>query len=114
MADDRTARVGQNEALYRIVNERIMKLHPGSAMQEHEFGIVCECASLGCQKQIPIRPEVYEQTRARSDHFIVIPGHQLDDMEKVIEDHGAFIVIEKTPTEAKRLAEEMDPRTQPS
>lgn len=108
MTDDRIRRVGENEALYRLVNERIKALSPGTATGE--FGVVCECATLACKTQIMITPEVYEQTRARSDHFIVLRGHQLDDIETVIEDHESFFVIEKTPEEARRIAEEMDPR----
>ena len=110
MTDDRIRRVGENEALYRLVNERIKALSPGTVTGTDEFGVICECATLACKTQIMIRPEVYEQTRARSDHFIVLCGHQLDDIETVIEDHETFFVIEKTPAEAKRIAEEMDPR----
>jgi hypothetical protein len=44
-------------------------------------------------------------------HFIVLRGHQLDDLETIIEDHDTFVVIEKDPAEAKRIAEEMDPRS---
>lgn len=107
MTDDRIRRVGENEALYRLVNERINDLSPATT---GEFGVICECSLLACKTQIMIRPEVYEQTRARSDHFIVLRGHQLNDIETVIEDHGTFFVIEKTPAEAKRIAEEMNPR----
>jgi hypothetical protein len=111
MTDDRIRRVGENEALYRLVNERIGALKSSVATPTREFGVICECATLTCKAQIMVSPEVYEQTRARSDHFIVLRGHQLDDIETIIDDHGTFIVIEKNPAEAKRIAEEMDPRT---
>ena len=109
--DDRVRRVGENEALYRLVNERIQNLRAGVATSSGEFGVVCECAALACKTQIMITPVVYERTRANSDHFIVLHGHQLDDIETIVEDHGSFIVIEKTPEEAKQIAAEMDPRT---
>ena len=110
MTDDRIRRVGENEALYRLVNERINALSSGVVTTTREFGVICECATLACNTQIMISPGVYEQTRARSDHFIVLRGHQLGDIETVIEDHQTFFVIEKTPEEAKRIAQEMDPR----
>jgi hypothetical protein len=110
MTDDRIRRVGENEALYRLVNERIHALSPGAAAITGDFGVICECGTLDCKTRIMVTPEVYEQTRARSDHFIVLRGHQLDDIETIVEDHETFIVIEKTPAEAKRIAEEMDPR----
>jgi hypothetical protein len=109
--DDRLRRIGENEALYRLVNERIEALSAGVVTSSGEFGVVCECATLDCKTQIMITPTVYEQVRANSDHFIVLQGHQIDEIEKVVEDHGSFIVIAKTPQEAKQIAEEMDPRT---
>ena len=113
MTDERIRRVGQNEALYRLVNERIEKLSPGIAEMTGAFGVVCECAALDCRTQIMVTPKVYEQTRASSHHFIVLPGHQIDDLEAVIADHDTFLVIEKTPQEARQLAERMDPRQTP-
>jgi hypothetical protein len=110
MPEDRVRRVGENEALFRIVNEQIEAV-TASGAPAGEFGVICECAALTCQTQLMISPEVYEQTRARSDRFIVAPGHQLDDIERVIDDHETFFVIEKTPEEAKRIADEMNPRT---
>ena len=108
-ADGRIRRVAENEALYRQVNERIKSLSP-ERTATGAFGVICECATLACNTSIMITPEIYERTRAHSDHFIVLPGHQLDDIEIVIEDHESFFVIEKTPEEAKRIAAEMDPR----
>jgi hypothetical protein len=108
--DDRLRRVGENEALYRLVNEQIETLSAGVATSAREFGVICECGTLSCTSQIMIRPEVYEQTRALSDHFIVLRGHQFDDIERVVEDHETFFVIEKTPEEAKRIAQVTDPR----
>jgi hypothetical protein len=107
---DRLRRVGENEALYRLVNEQIEALRAGVITSSGEFGVVCECAALDCNTQIMIQPAVYEHARAHSDHFIVLRGHQIDDIETVVEDHGGFIVIEKRPEEAKQIAEEMDPR----
>jgi len=111
MDDERLLRVGRNEALYRQVNEQIKGINLGTATMTGDFGVICECGTLGCTTQIMVSPHVYEQTRTRSDHFIVLPGHQIDEIEVVVADHGTFYVIEKTPPEAKRLAEEMDPRT---
>jgi hypothetical protein len=110
MTDERTRRVGQNEALYRLVNERIEKLSPGITDVTGQFGVVCECGSLDCRTQIMVTPQVYEQTRANSHQFIVIPGHQIDDLEAVIADHDTYLVIEKTPQDARQIAEQMDPR----
>ena len=62
-------------------------------------------------EQVSVTREVYEGTRAQSNRFIVLPGHEIADTEAVAEDHGAFHVVEKTPPKARRIAERTDPRT---
>ena len=32
---------------------------------------------------------------AAADRFVVLPGHVFDDVERVVEHHGAFEVVEK-------------------
>lgn len=110
LTEERIRRVAENEGLYRQVNEQIRDINEGFSTLTGEFSVHCECGTLECTEQMRVPPEVYEQTRSKSDHFIVLPGHQIDEMEVVIKDHGAFYVIEKTPREAKRIAEDMDPR----
>ena len=41
---------------------------------------------------------------------IVKPGHQIEDVENVVEWHEAFYVVEKRAGSAAELAEELDPR----
>ena len=110
MSEERTRRVGENEALYRQVNEEIEGISKGVLAMTGEFHVLCECGTLDCMAQIAVTHDVYDQTRSTSDRFIVLPGHQIDDLEAVISDHGTFYVIEKTAPDAKRVAEELDPR----
>jgi len=111
MTEERIRRVGENEALYRQVNEQVRGINKGISTMTGSFDVLCECGTLECMEHISVTPQVYEQTRSESDHFIVLRGHEVDEIEHVIADHGSFYVIEKTPPEAKQLAEEMDPRT---
>ena len=111
MSDERLRRIGENEALYRQVNEQVKGISEGMVATMGQFNVICECATLECMTQIAISPNVYEQARSESERFIVVPGHQIDEIEAVIADHGTFYVIEKTPPEARQVAEEMDPRT---
>jgi len=110
-SDDRLRRVGDNEALYRQVNERIEELNQGFGSITGTFAIACECGNLDCAEQIHVTPQVYEQTRADPTHFIVTPGHQRDDLEVVVAQDDNFVIIEKAPTRARDLAKETDPRT---
>ena len=111
MNEERLRRIGENEALYRQVNEQVESISEGTVATRGAFDVICECGTLDCTTQIAISADEYEQARSESERFIVVPGHQIDEIEAVIADHGSFYVIEKTPPEARQVAEEMDPRT---
>lgn len=110
VSDERTRRIGHNEALYRAVNEEIEKVNQGQWAVAGTFSVVCECGMLECTQQIRIEPQVYERTRQNPSRFVVVPGHEIDDLEVVVERHEGFFVIEKVPADARRLAEETSPR----
>jgi hypothetical protein len=111
MTEERIRRVGENEALYRQVNEQVRGINEGISATSGTFDILCECGTLECMEHIPVTPQVYEQTRSESDRFIMLRGHHVGEIEEVIADHGSFYVIEKKPPEAKQFADETDPRT---
>ncbi len=113
MTDERTIRIGRNEALYRQVNERIESLNEAFSTITDDFAIVCECGDLQCREQVNVSRDVYEQTRQNPTRFIVKPGHEAPDVERVVarDGDGRYIVLEKEPAEARRIAEETDPRS---
>jgi hypothetical protein len=47
--------------------------------------------------------------RSNSSHFFVVPGHEIPDVETVIESHEDWVVVKKNP-EVREIAEETDPR----
>ena len=111
MRDERTRRVGHNQALYRQLNERIEDLNEAFGSITGKFVIVCECGNLGCMEQIRVSSEVYERARADPTRFILKPGHEAEDVEDVLEAGGDYVVIEKRVPLARQLAEETDPRS---
>ena len=113
MNDERSRRVGHNEALFRQVNERIEDLNEAFGGITGEFLIVCECGRLECTEQIAVSRAVYERTRGNPMKFMLRRGHEAADVEHVVEDEGAadYVIIEKDAPEARRFAKEMDPRT---
>jgi hypothetical protein len=103
---DRSERVGVNEALFREVNERIDQL------QEQlggggSFEIVCECGDSACIERFTITNDAYEALRADDRRFAVVPGHELPDIERTVERHPRYLVVEKTDPEAAEAAENM-------
>ena len=109
--EERIRRVGHNEALYRQVNDRIEEINTGFAELTGEFTVVCECGELTCMEQISVVRATYEQTRANPMRFVVKPGHEIGDVETVVESHDGFVIVEKTAPTARRVAAETDPRS---
>ena len=102
-------RVAGNEALFREVNEAIERGQwPGE--EDSPAAFRCECARLDCNKLISLTPREYERVRATPRRFLVIPGHQVEELEIVVETSGDYVVVEKRD-EAGRLADASDPRT---
>jgi len=89
----REARQARNEVLFREVNQRIAELSENWA--GGEFHIVCECATIGCQTMLPMKVEEYQRVRAHPRRFFIFPGHDVPDIEDVVERHHAYQVVEK-------------------
>ena len=113
MADDeRIARVGQNEAIFREVNERIDDLNRGmAAVSDGMLHIVCECGSRDCVEQLAVTPDDYEQVRKDPTHFIVKRGHEIPDTEDTVAERDSFLVVRKRPGLAQDIAKKTDPRS---
>jgi hypothetical protein len=98
-------RLARNQALFREVNERINQVRPDT-LGFAEF--VCECSDAVCSESVAIRSDEYEAVRSDPNRFLVAPGHATEAVEDVVEDHGRFLVIEKTVE--RRFMDETDPR----
>lgn len=105
----RAARMTQNEALFREVNEQIAALNDLGA-QLDMFGVVCECGQATCGDVINVRRSVYETVRAQADRFIVASGHVIPEIESVVEQHGEFAVVDKDDGIPEQIAKRTDPR----
>jgi hypothetical protein len=109
--DERTRRVGRNEAVFREVNEQIESLNRGlAALSDNTMHIVCECADLLCAVQLTVPVSAYERIRSDSLLFFVEPGHEVPDVEEVVERDQGYFVVRKSEREAQQMAEETDPR----
>lgn len=109
----RESRLGENEALYREVNESIAEV-AGHLFEEGDgpitFQFVCECCSAACVEQVPLSLDDYRSVRSTGCWFVVVPGHELPAIERVIERREEYVVVEKTDPDAKEAALASDPR----
>jgi hypothetical protein len=103
----------QTEALFRDVNERIAESAARFSADLAEF--VCECADPNCTHRIETTLEHYDEVRDDPTHFLLIPGHEDDDIERVVERRGAKLaVVEKFERVVARTVRALNPRAEPA
>lgn len=106
MLDDGQERLASNEATFREINESIQA---GRQTLDGVVGFVCECGALGCNEVIELTLAQYEAVRADPRHFVVVPGHETDDVEDPVGGDEGHTVVAKRGRAAE-LAESSDPR----
>ena len=105
--DERARRIGENEALYRSINDKIESLNETFGVVAETMAVICECGQLECSEQIELDIPTYEHVRADPTHFVVLPGHELPDVETIIERHDGFNVVRKNPGGPAEIAREL-------
>lgn len=106
---DRRQRLAKNEALFRDVNERVEEIATEhTAPEVIEF--LCECVDLECLARVELSVEAYERVRADSAQFVVTPGHELPEVEDVVDRQPGYVVVRKHP-DTQAAVEERDSRT---
>ena len=104
---EREERLGKNEAVFREVNERIRDV----TIVPAETQFLCECADASCTAPVSMTLTAYESVRANPRHFLVVPGHEVLEVEDVVEEHAAFTVVRKKAGDPADVAIATDPRS---
>ena len=101
--------IALNESTFRDINEAI------EAGRRERVGLVpfvCECGRLGCTSVIELTLLEYEDVRAHSRLFLVLPGHEAEFEEHRLED-PRYTVVAKPEGPLGDIADETDPRREP-
>lgn len=106
---ERETRAGQNQALFREVNERLEGLAQTFQFVAETATFACECADTRCVAQLSLTLGEYEALRANPTHFAVLPGHILPDVEDVVSTGERYVVVAKRDAAAE-VAKAADPR----
>jgi predicted ThiF/HesA family dinucleotide-utilizing enzyme len=99
-------RVAMNEAAFRKVNE-------GMEVGQDPAGLltfICECGRLGCNRMIELTRAEYEDLRSNPRRFALLEGHEIDEVETVVERHDRYLVVEKKGEAVAEVVENTDPR----
>jgi hypothetical protein len=71
---------------------------------------VCECGNLGCNATVEMSIDEYEEVRTGFERFLVLPGHEIEEIEDVVERHSSYLVVAKRDGEAAETAYATDDR----
>jgi hypothetical protein len=101
-------RLAENEVASRQRNREVEEGFDSIRALEHEEGHAtfinrndeplhfhCECSADECNERIVIPPSEYNALHKVNNQFIVAPGHERADIERVIEKRSQYYIIEK-------------------
>jgi hypothetical protein len=92
----RGERVAENEARFRKANEALLdKWDDLDLVREQTAMFICECGDRQCTDVIRMTIDEYEAVRADANTFAVVPGHNEEDVERVVEEKDRFTVVKK-------------------
>jgi hypothetical protein len=88
------------------VNERIEAISETAG----ELALLCECADLDCTATIILSVAEYERIRSSSVRFPIALGHEVREVENVVEVADGYLVVQKRG-KAAEVSAHLDPRT---
>jgi hypothetical protein len=114
-------RWAENEVVFRKANERVAKNVASTKAVAKEEGqeefirdidglpllFYCECSSEKCRERISLTPKEYGEQHRNSSQFLLIPGHHIPKIERIVFENDKYIIVEKYVTPPKN-AEKMN------
>lgn len=86
----RRQRAAKNQSLFREVNERIADQATGPSFSD----FICECMDETCDKNVSVTLEEYEKIRSDSNRFFVLSGHEVNEVEEIVDiAEGSYVVV---------------------
>jgi hypothetical protein len=103
MLNERQRRVGENEAVFRGVNEMVRPVEPAW------MRILCGCGDGTCREHIVVAQDVYSRVREHPTRFLILPGHESVETEEVVSKDLEYWTVEKRPGLPAAIAQTTDP-----
>ena len=108
MSDDEK-RAALNQAVARDANETVEDLAVAWDPPADPIDIRCECSRPDCRETLRVSVSGYEDVRDDQRHFLVVPGHVDERVDRVIGSIRSYALVEKIG-EGASVAEETDTR----
>ena len=106
-------RVAENQATFRAANEQIEAAARAVAPDLPRVPFICECPETTCTRITRLGHDEYETVRSDPTHFLVIPGHEVCEVDgekvaRIVAREDGYTIMEKIGAAgeaAKRLAQ---------
>ena len=59
------------------------------------IAFLCECSQIDCRERIQLRPSRFDRIHRDPDVFILVPGHEIPDVERVVDQEDDFLIVRK-------------------
>ena len=91
---DSTEECVRTQVLLREVNERIVELASSFPGDMPEF--LCECIREDCRETVALTLPEYERVRSSPNLFLIVPGHESREVDRVVETRHSSNLVEIT------------------
>jgi len=98
----------RTESAFREVNEAIATTAARFDADETDF--VCECVDPACAHRLNADLDDYEEVRSEPTRFMLAPGHEELEIERVVEQKDEYNVVEKFGPVVTPIVLQFDPR----
>lgn len=88
-------RLVKNELILRDENEKALKKLHNILDSEDKILFVCECSRLACKDRIGLTNKQFYDMHRNRQHFIIMPSHETEAVERVVRKTEDFYIVEK-------------------
>jgi hypothetical protein len=91
--------------MYRAVNLEVERASEELGRGPNDrLEILCECGQDDCETTLDVSRAEYDEAHQQRDRFIVTPGHEDEQIERVVKRTPEYLVVDKFGA-AERVAE---------
>jgi hypothetical protein len=94
MVTDSPEQLIRNQVVLREVNERIAEIARSWSGDAPAF--LCECSHDGCTQSLALSLPEFERIRSSPNLFMIAPGHESAEVDRVVETRHGSTLVEKT------------------
>ena len=91
----------ENEELMEELNRRMERMleeireDDESTDADEPIAFLCECSHLDCRERVHLEPSVFDRIHKDPEVFILVPGHEIPDVERIVDQMGDFLIVRK-------------------